>query len=78
MFQPQAIPATPSTCLGMLQDLNHTQDMPNKAEIHLWTHGDDEETVRAMLEELEDAKEDPEDLEDTGHLYRMVMSRPYD
>ncbi len=22
----------------MLQDLNHTQDMPNKAEIHLWTH----------------------------------------
>ncbi len=65
----------------MMQDLNHTEEMPNEADIHLWTHGEDnEETVCAMLDALEDAKEleDAEgDLEDTRHLYRMVTSRPY-
>ena len=43
----------------MLQDLNTTQDMPNEAEIHHWTHGDDEEdetTVRAILD-----AEDPQE-----------------
>ncbi len=34
-FQPRTIPATPPTCVGMMQDLNHTQDMPNEADIHL-------------------------------------------
>ena len=71
-FMPRAIPATPPTHVGMLQDLNHTQDTPNKAEIHLWTHGDDEDdaTIWAMLdtpedaEELEDAEE-PEDAEES-------------
>jgi len=63
----------------MMYDLDHTQDMPNKAEICLWTHGedeqDDEETVCAMIDAPEDAKED---LEDAEHLYRMVTKRPYD
>jgi len=61
--------------------------MPSKADIHLWTHRDDnEETVHAMLDAPEDAKElenteEPgdaeEDLEDARHLYRMVTNRPY-
>ncbi len=77
----------------MLQYIDSNYDLPNKAEVHLWTHGDDkEETVRAMLDTLKDAKEDPEDakedpedaeedledLEDARHLYSMVMSGPYD
>jgi len=66
----------------MLQDLNHIEDMPNKTEIRLWTHGDDdEETVCAILDAPEDAEEledAEEDLKDARHLYRMVMSRPYD
>ncbi len=36
------------------------EDMPNEAEKHLWTHGDDEEdeaTVRAMIEAAEDPDE---------------------
>ncbi len=65
-----------------MKDLDHNQDMPSEADIHLWTHGDDdEETVRAMLDTPEDAKEPEdaeEDLEDARHLYRMVTSRPYD
>jgi len=70
--------------MGMLQDLDHTQEMPSKADICLWTHGDDddddEDTVCAMLDAPEDAEEleDAEDLEDTCHLYRMVTSKPYD
>jgi len=71
----------------MLQDLDHTQDMPNKADIHLWTHEEndkDDAMIHAMLdtledaEELEEADEDPEDLEDARHLYRMVTGTPYD
>ncbi len=67
----------------MLQDLDHTQERPNEAEIQLWTHRDDDEddaTVRAMMDEPEDAKEleDAEDLEDACHLYRMATSKPYD
>ncbi len=68
----------------MLQDLDHTEDTPNEAEICLWTHGDDkedDETVCVMLDAPEDAEEPEdteEDLEDTRHLYRMVTSGPYD
>ncbi len=73
----------------MLRYIDNDYEMPNKAEVHLWTHGDDheeddEETVCAMLdapedaEELEEAKENPEDLEDARHLYSMVTSGPYD
>jgi len=78
-FQPHAILPTH---VGMLQDLNHTQDMPNEAETHLWTHReDDKEMICAMLDTLEDTEEPEEakeDLEDAKHLYRMVMSNPYD
>ncbi len=40
--------------------------MPNEADIHLWTYGEDDEddaTVHAMLDAPEDAKE-PEDAEE--------------
>ncbi len=61
----------------MLQDLEHTQDMPNEADIHLWTHGDDDEddtTVRAMI----DAPEDINNAEEDAHfLYQTIMSKPY-
>jgi len=89
-FQPHDTPATPPTCAGMLQYIDPEYDLPNKAEIHLWTHGQDEEddaTVHAMIdapedaEEPEDAKEPEdaeEDLEDTRHLYSMVTGGPYD
>ncbi len=55
--------------------------MPNEAEIRLWTHGDDDEddaTVRAMIDALEDAgepeeaEETLEDYKDTEYLYRVV------
>ncbi len=64
MFQPCDNPATLPTCVGRMQDLNHTQDMPSEADIRLWTHGDDDEddaTVRAMLGAPEDAEEDPQE-----------------
>jgi len=80
-FQPHSTPATPPTCIGMLQNLNHTQDVPNEADIYLWTHRDDnKDMVCAMLdapedaENLEDAKED---LEDAHYLYRAIMGKPY-
>ncbi len=63
-FQPHAVPATPATCVEMLQDLDHMQEMPSEANIHLWTHRDDDKdnaTVHAMLDAPEDAKEDYEE-----------------
>ncbi len=57
--------------------------MPNKDEIHLWTHRNDDKddaTVCVMLDTLEDAEEPEdaeEDLEDAEYLYKMVMSGPY-
>ncbi len=66
----------------MLRYIDSNYDLPNKAEVRLWTHRDnDEETVRAMLDASEDAEEPEdaeEDLEDARHLYRMVTNRPYD
>ncbi len=78
MFQPCDTPATPPTHAGMLRYINHQYDMPNKDEIHLWTHRNDDEddaTVHAMLDTPEDAEED---LEDAEYLYKTVMSGPYD
>ncbi len=77
-FQPRAIPATPPTHVGMLQDLNHTQEMPSEADIHLWTHRDDNEddaTVHAMIDALEDAKETQEEYEEGQHLYWTVTGQ---
>ncbi len=69
----------------MLQDLKPTEEMPDEANIHLWTHGDDddddEDTIHAMIDAPEDAEEPEdakEDLEDAKHLYRMVTGGPYD
>src|SRR6266702_1157373 len=59
-YMPCDIPATPSTRIGRLEDLDDIKDTPNKAEERLWTHGDDEEdeaTVRAMIEAAEDPDE---------------------
>ncbi len=69
-YEPREVPATPSTRLGKLQDLDTTQEMPNEAEVHLWTHGDDEdgETVRAMLD-TPDIAEEPEDAEDPQEAF---------
>jgi len=60
MYVPRDTPATPPTRIGRLEDLDTIEDMPNEAEVHLWTHGDDEEdeaTVRAMIEAAEDPDE---------------------
>ncbi len=65
----------------MLQDLERTQDMPSKADIHYWTHRDDDEddaTVSVMLDALEDAKEPEdakEDYKEGQHLYWTVMGQ---
>ena len=73
--EPRDTPATPPTCVGRLQDLDITQVMPNEAEAHLWTHGEDnEETVRAMLDAPEDAEE-PEDAEDPHEAFLWRMHR---
>jgi len=72
-YPPRDTPATLPTCMGMLQDLDTTQDMPNRAEIHLWTHGDDnEETVRAMLDTLGDAEE-PDNAKDPQEAFRQRL-----
>ncbi len=82
MFQPSA----PLPCLaihvGAILDLEDLpQDMPSKADIYYWMHGDDNEddtTVHRMLdlpedaEGLEDAKED---YEVGQHLYWMVIGQ---
>ena len=60
MYVPRDTPATPPTRIGRLEDLDTIEDMPNEAEVHLWTHGDDvadEATVRAMIEAAEDPDE---------------------
>ncbi len=59
----------------MLKDLDHTEEMPSEADIHLWTHRDDDEdseTVRAILEEPENAEE-PEDTEEDP--YKAIKQR---
>ena len=82
-FQPCNTPATPPKRAGMLRYIDHQYDMPNKDEIHLWTHRNDDKddaTVCVMLDTLEDAEEPEdaeEDLEDAEYLYKMVMSGPY-
>jgi len=56
-----------------LQDLTITEDTPNEAEIHLWTHGeDDEEMVRVMLDAPEDAEE-PEDAKDPQEAFKQRL-----
>src|SRR6266702_49719 len=85
MFQPRAIPATLPTRVGMLQDIDHTQSMPNNADICLWTQGEDSEDddtiVHAMLdtpeaaEEPEEAEETQEEYEEGRHLYWMVTGQ---
>ncbi len=57
---PREVPAILPTRIGRLEDLDIMEDMPNKAEERLWTHGDDEEdkaTVRALIEDAEDPDE---------------------
>ncbi len=57
---PRAVPTTPATRLGRLEDLEIMEDPPNMADRRLWTHGDDEEdedTVRALVEDAEDPDE---------------------
>ncbi len=70
MYEPREVPATPPTRLGKLQDLDTTLEMPNEAEVHLWTHGDDgdEETVHAMLD-APDIAEEPEDAKDPQEAF---------
>ncbi|SRR6266702_7219156 len=73
-YMPRDTPATPPTRMGRLQDLVTTEDTPNEAEIHLWTHGeDDEATVHAMLDTPEDAEEPPEDVEDPQEAFKQHL-----
>jgi len=75
MCEPRDTPATLPTRVGKLQDLDTTQEMPNEAEVHLWTHGDDdEETVCAMLDALEVAEE-PEDAKDPHEAFLQRIHR---
>ena len=58
MYQPRAIATTPPTCIGALQCIDYPYDLPSKADIDFWTHGDDDkDMVHAMLDALEDPKD---------------------
>ncbi len=72
---PRDTPATPPTRIGKLQDLTIKEDTPNEAEIHLWTHGeDDEEMVRAMLDVPEDAEDPQEAFKQRCYVLELFYS----
>ncbi len=59
-------------------NLTPTQEMPSAADIHYWTHGDDDKddtTVCGMLDLPEDAKkpDEAEDIKRRLHLYEGTV-----